>query len=232
MKKELIIAAGGIGKRMGDELPKQFLLLGGKPIIMHTIEKFYRYNNSMNVIIVLPKEQRNLWNTIVEKYSFTIPHTTVNGGEMRFDSVKNGLSCCGNDSLIAIHDAVRPFVSTGTIDRCFRMAEEKGCAIPVLAPAESVRIITGGKCVPVDRNTVRLIQTPQIFKSNIIKEAYSKASGNNFTDDAQVVESDGNELFFAEGNIENIKITNQCDMLIADAFIQQIDSSIIHSDKK
>ncbi len=222
MDRFVLIVAGGNGKRIGSEVPKQFLVLAGKPLLMHTIERFRKFDPSISVITVLPANQLIFWKELQEKYSFTIPHRVVKGGESRFYSVRNGLELVREDSLVAIHDGVRPFVSIDTIKRCFDSAEKLGNAIPVISPADSLRMITSQGSKPVSRMHVRQVQTPQVFRSGLIKQAYLQEFRQEFTDDATVLERMGETINLVEGNRENIKITNPEDLLISEALFKTV----------
>ena len=214
-----VIVAGGSGKRMGAEIPKQFLELAGRPVLMHTIERFKSFNDAIEIITVLPENQLRHWLELQEKYSFTIPQTLVKGGSNRFFSVRNGLKFVNVPGLVAIHDGVRPFVSIDTIKRCFETAEKLGNAIPSISPTESLRILTEQGSVPVNRMHVKQIQTPQVFNAELIKKAYLQEYSPEFTDDATVLEKTGEKINLIEGNRENIKITNPEDLLISTALL-------------
>ena len=216
MQKSVIIVAGGIGTRMNADIPKQFLELSGKPIVIRTIEKFYAFDNSIKIILVLPTQHILLWNKLIEKHNFNIPIQLANGGETRFDSVKNGLELIKN-GIVAIHDAVRPLVSSDTIKRAYETAFLKGNAIPTILINDSLRILDNSGNKPLDRTQVRIIQTPQCFDVALIKKAYLQAYDISFTDDASVLEKLGEKINLVEGNPENIKITHPIDMLIAEA---------------
>ena len=219
MKLYALIVAGGTGERMKSEIPKQFIEIAGKPILMHTINRFREFYNSIEIIVVLPENQLRFWSDLQKKYSFSVPHTLVKGGESRFYSVKNGLEFIDEPGLVAIHDGVRPFVSIGTIKRCFETAERLGNAIPVISPSDSLRMITENGNEPVDRTKIKLIQTPQVFRTDLIIEAYRQDYLPEFTDDAMVLERTGEKINLVEGNRENIKITNPEDLLIAGALL-------------
>ncbi|MEI6694525.1 MAG: 2-C-methyl-D-erythritol 4-phosphate cytidylyltransferase [Bacteroidota bacterium] len=219
MQKSVIIVAGGLGTRMNSAIPKQFLEILGKPILFHTIEKFYFFDQTLNIIIVLPQEHIIRWNELVEKFNFTIPLCIVTGGKTRFDSVKNGLEMI-EKGIVAIHDAVRPLVSTATIKTAFVAAKDKGNAIPSISANDSLRIIDSNGNKQLDRTQVRIIQTPQCFEVGMIKKAYLQKYDENFTDDASVLEKSGIKIHLVEGNPENIKITNAFDLKIAEAFLQ------------
>jgi 2-C-methyl-D-erythritol 4-phosphate cytidylyltransferase len=223
MKKVVIIVAGGRGKRMKSDIPKQFLSIYGFPVLMHTAKKFYRHDNSIRIIIVLPKTQIKLWKKLCRDYKFNYAHDIVQGGVTRFHSVKNGLSKIkGDDWLVAIHDGVRPLVSPDTIRRCFKKAEASGNAIPVIEIPESMREISKSGNRPVDRSKFKLIQTPQVFHFKLLKEAFKQDYKPEFTDDASVVESMGHAIKLVEGNKENIKITTPSDLLVAESYLKKI----------
>lgn len=219
----LIVVAGGKGVRMGSAIPKQFLLLAGRPLIFHTIGRFIDYDPGMEIIIVLPSGSESLWKELCSKYNFTQAHHIVSGGSERFNSVKNGLSLVRQESLVAVHDAVRPLVSQGTIDRCFTMAARKGNAVPFTRPSESVRETLSSKASrPISRDTIALVQTPQVFRSDILLAAFAQPYSPSFTDDASVVEAAGNRINLVEGNRENIKITTGEDLLVAESFFDHM----------
>ncbi len=220
MKNYAIIVAGGSGSRMTADVPKQFLLLQERPILMHTIEGFYQYNSEIEIIVALPENQFEYWNQLKTKHNFAIPHQTVAGGEYRFFSVKNCIEKIECEGIVAIHDGVRPLVSKATIERCFVKAREAGNAIPVIDLVDSIREIKNSGNQAVDRSKYKLIQTPQVFKSEILKEAYEQPFSTFFTDDASVVESLGYQINLVEGNMENIKITTPQDLLIADILLK------------
>lgn len=216
-----IIVAGGKGTRMGNDIPKQFLVLHDKPVLMHTIERFYNYDTTIKIIVVLPSFQIDYWNELCAKYSFNIEHRCVVGGDERFHSVSKGLAMVDDDdAIVAIHDGVRPLVSYNTIKQCFSTAAEKGNAVPSIAVADSVRITNGENNEAIDRTSVRLIQTPQTFRFNVLKNAYQQKWHSGLTDDATVVESLGIKIQLVKGNKENIKITNPVDLQIAEILIK------------
>lgn len=219
MQKYVVIVAGGKGERMKADKPKQFLSIGNRPILMHTIEAFRKYSSDISIIITLPQAHFSRWKDLCEKYSFSIPHTLIEGGETRYHSVKNGLSLVPDGALVAIHDGVRPFVNIDTIKRCFRLAQEKGNAIPTVELIDSIRLVDEKGSSSVDRTSYRLIQTPQAFQSSLLKKAYEQEYKTVFTDDASIVENFGEKIFLCEGNIENIKITNPIDLEIAEVYL-------------
>lgn len=215
----VVIVAGGSGKRMGSETPKQFLELAGRPVLMHTIERFKLFSDSIEIITVLPENQLRYWYNIQKKHSFSVLHTLVKGGSNRFISVRNGLEFVKSPGIVAIHDGVRPFVSLDTIRRCFETAERLGNAVPTVSPTESLRILTEQGSLPISRFNVKQIQTPQVFDAALIKKAYLQDYIHDFTDDATVLEKTGEKINLIEGNRENIKITNPEDLIISGALL-------------
>lgn len=220
MNRYALIVAGGSGSRMGTVIPKQFLELAGKPVLMHTIEKFRKFESSIRIIVVLPEDHIGLWHELTDKYSFPVSHDIVSGGATRFESVKNGLQLIKSRGYVAIHDGVRPLVSRDTILRCFTEAEKYGNAVPVTSPDDSLRLITDQGNIPVNRHHLRLIQTPQVFDTELIKKAYQQDYSPEFTDDATLLEKTGESIRLVEGNRENIKITNPGDLVVAEALMQ------------
>lgn len=218
MTYTVLIVAGGKGLRMGSDLPKQFLPIGGKPVLMHTIEAFHYFDRTMKIILVLPQEQQTYWQELCAKHSFVIEHTVVDGGETRFHSVKNGLACV-NSGLVGVHDGVRPFVSPEVIKRCYELAAIKKAVIPVIDVVETVRHITETGSETVSRNDYKLVQTPQVFDAELLKQAYAQEYTPFFTDDASVVEAMGIPVCLVEGNRENIKITTPFDLKISSALV-------------
>ncbi len=218
MTYSVIIVAGGKGLRMGGELPKQFIPIAGKPVLMHTIAAFFRYNKDLQIILVLPKSHREYWSKLCKEYNFSIKHTLVDGGETRFHSVSNGLAVVRGE-IVGIHDGVRPFVSQEVIERCYRLAKSKKAVIPVVDIVETVRKVNKEDSVTVNRNEYKLVQTPQVFQSSFLKEAYKQPYSSIFTDDASVVEELGCTITLTEGNRENIKITTPFDLKIAATLI-------------
>jgi 2-C-methyl-D-erythritol 4-phosphate cytidylyltransferase len=221
MKKFVIIVAGGSGQRMGTELPKQFLELCEKPILMHTLQRFFDFDPQCDIILVLPQAQQQLWQALCIKYSFTLSHRVASGGTTRFHSVQNGLKLIREEGLVMIHDGVRPLVSKDTLERCCQMALEQGNAIPVLPVNESLRMIKGLENVSVDRSLYFSVQTPQTFLSGQILKAFEQPYEPTFTDDASVAERAGFTIHMVEGNTENIKITTPTDLVIAEAFLKE-----------
>lgn len=213
-----IIVAGGSGSRMQHDLPKQFIQVAGKPILMHTIEQFYNYNPTIRLIVVLPKEQLDTWRDLCKKHEFRVFHMTVPGGATRFGSVKNGLSAVMGDGLVAVHDGVRPFVETATIKRAFEVAANDGSAVVAVSPKDSIRELTADGSIAVPRTNYKLVQTPQVFSAAILHKAYEQPEQEYFTDDASVVESIGEKITLVEGSYRNIKITTPEDLILAEAF--------------
>lgn len=212
MQKYVVIVAGGSGSRMKADKPKQFLLLSGQPILMHTIEAFYySLNKELRIIIVLPKGQHQEWKDLCARHHFSIPHQITEGGQERFHSVKNGLKLV-DDGIVAIHDGVRPAVSALVIDNAFKAAAEKGAAIPLIPVTDSLRQQSGENYNAVNRNSFFLVQTPQVFLTAGIKKAYAVPFKKVFTDDASVWEHAGHQVHFISGNKENIKITEPADL--------------------
>jgi 2-C-methyl-D-erythritol 4-phosphate cytidylyltransferase len=222
MKNCCIIVAGGNGLRMGSDVPKQFLLIRGIPVLMYTIQKLFNFDCSMQLILVLPSDEIICWNDLCQQYNFEIPHKIIAGGDTRFQSVKNGLTMTTDCELIAVHDGVRPLVSQETLARCFNCAAQKGTAIPVLPLNESLREGSMSDSVPVDRTRYFIVQTPQVFQASIIKNSYQQTWIPEFTDDASVIGHSGIPVQLVMGNRENIKITFPEDLLMADAFLKII----------
>ena len=219
MKKTVVVVAGGSGLRMGHDIPKQFLSIGGKPILMRTLEAFYTVDADTCIVLVLPQPQKEYWERLCSDYGFDVPHSVAFGGDTRFQSVKIGLALALPNSLVAVHDGVRPFVSAQTIQRCFEGAETHGNAIPVVQPVESIRQVLDAGNVSVDRSRFMLVQTPQVFRWEQIIAAYALPFDPLFTDDASVVEKAGFDIHLVEGNRENVKITTPFDLLLAEALL-------------
>lgn len=242
MENYVIIVAGGKGLRMGTDIPKQFLPIGGLPVLMHTIKTFKNYDNNMNVILVLPEHQQEYWRELCNKYSFDENIEIANGGETRFHSVKNGLALIPDETkgVVGVHDGVRPFVSEETIHRTYQEARKTGAAVPVIPVVDTLRHLfkqekpndthetdketlqeTDEKIhsETVQRDEYRIVQTPQAFDIQLLKEAYKQEYCKDFTDDASVVEHYGHEVALVEGNNENIKITKPFDLAIAKVII-------------
>ena len=218
----VIIVAGGKGLRMGSDIPKQFLPIGGRPVLMRTIEVFRQAYPDIHIILVLPASQQEYWRQLCKEYAFTAPFQIANGGETRFHSVSNGLKLIPDDAegIVGVHDGVRPFVSTETIHRCYDEAVEFGAVVPVIPVVETVRkLCEDGTSVTVPRDEYKLVQTPQTFRVSLLKEAYRQPYIPSFTDDASVVEAFGKPVHLVEGNRENIKITTPADIRFANGLL-------------
>ena len=242
----IIIVAGGKGLRMGSDIPKQFLLIGGKPVLMRTLERFRAYSSALQIILVLPEAQQDYWRKLCEEYHFDVEYNLANGGQTRFHSVQNGLALVPDDAegVVGVHDGVRPFPSIEVIRNCYETARTAKAVIPVIPVVETVRHLEGDKSVTVPRGDYRLVQTPQTFDIQLLKAAYKRAQNqvnlssaereqarpevkaanrqpynDGFTDDASVVESYGHAITLVEGNRENIKITTPYDLKIAEVLI-------------
>lgn len=220
MNKIAIIVAGGKGERMNADVPKQFLEINGKPILMHTLEAFMNFDASLQLILILPAAQIDFWETLCEAHDLNMPHQIVAGGQTRFHSVKNGLNVVKSPSLVAIHDGVRPLVSKDTIARCFDTAEKFGAAIPTMDSIESIRFVDANGSKSVDRTAYKMVQTPQVFDAELLKKAYEQEFSVLFTDDASVVEAMGVTVHLVEGNRENIKITTEFDLIVAERLLE------------
>jgi len=219
MKRTIIITAGGIGKRMGGEIPKQFLLLAEKPVLMHTIERFYEFDNQAQIILTLPNEWKDYWEELCDNLDFSISHEIIDGGKERFHSIKNALQIAHGE-LIGVHDGVRPLVSISTIEKCFRTAKIKGNAIPILEVKESLRRIENHHSTALVRSEYRMVQTPQVFSSEILKKAYKQSFHAAITDDASLVEALGIQIHLVLGNDSNIKITSPVDLQLAELLLK------------
>lgn len=225
MKSEdnyVIIVAGGSGTRMQSDVPKQFLPLQGKPILMHTIERYVQALPGISCIVVLPLSQISYWNILCTEYQFSLPHQIVHGGTSRFQSVKNGLKAINStDGIVAIHDGVRPLTHTRTIIDSFVTALAKGNAITAVPSKDSLRKMSGDKTEAVDRSQYYLIQTPQTFQLGLIKKAFETEESPLFTDDATVLEQSGQAIHLVAGTYDNIKITTTEDLIMAEAFLSK-----------
>ena len=227
MKDYVIIVAGGKGLRMGSDIPKQFLPIGGKPVLMRTLERFRDYSDDLQIILVLPEAQQEYWQELCNRYDFKVEYLLANGGQTRFHSVQNGLALVPDDAegVVGVHDGVRPFPSIDVIRNCYETARTAKAVIPVIPIVETVRHLTGGQArcevesVTVPRDEYRLVQTPQTFDIQLLKAANRQPYNDVFTDDASVVESYGHKITLVEGNRENIKITTPYDITVAEAII-------------
>ncbi|MBR1484355.1 MAG: 2-C-methyl-D-erythritol 4-phosphate cytidylyltransferase [Prevotella sp.] len=214
----VIIVAGGKGLRMGGEVPKQFLPIGGLPVLMRTMMRFREYSPSLQIILVLPKDQQDYWRGLCAAHQFNMGYLLADGGRTRFHSVQNGLALIPADAagVVGVHDGVRPFVSVDVIRRCYDMARTMKAVIPVVPVVETLRHIGEGT---KPRNEYRLVQTPQVFDLDTLREANKQPYRDSFTDDASVVESYGTPVVLVDGNRENIKITTPGDLAIAEALL-------------
>lgn len=223
-KKYAVIVAGGKGTRMGGSIPKQFLPLLGLPVLCHSIMAFAHALRDVKIILVAPEDQMDSARTILKSYTGKLNITIVAGGETRFHSVRNGLKEVDGDGIVFIHDAVRPLVSYELIERCLEGAIQHGSAIPAIPAVDSMRFVSAdGSSKPIDRNHIRIIQTPQTFRSDVILPAFNQDYDPSFTDEATVAEKYGIEVFLVEGDKNNIKITTPGDMIIADTLLKTSD---------
>ncbi|NMM49552.1 2-C-methyl-D-erythritol 4-phosphate cytidylyltransferase [Marinigracilibium pacificum] len=223
MKKYVIIVAGGSGSRMRSDVPKQFLKLKGKPVLMHTIERFYKaFDNDLEIVVVLPQAQHNYWKSLCVEFEFNISHKIVSGGVTRMNSVENGLMAIGEDGIVAIHDGVRPMINEKVIKEAFSSAEVYGSGVVCVYPKDSLRVIKNHESLltqSVNRAEYLIVQTPQVFRVEQIKSAFKSASNYEFTDDASVYENTGKAINIVIGDYDNIKITTPEDMLLAEALL-------------
>lgn len=216
MKNNVIIVAGGKGLRMGSDLPKQFIPIGGQPVLMHTIKAFHNFDNDINIVLVLPVSHQEYWKKLCKDYNFTIPHTIATGGETRFHSVKNGLALI-KEGIVGVQDGVRPFASVEMIERCYSATKLHKAVIPVIDSTDSLReMIDHEKSHIIDRSKIRLVQTPQVFDLDLLKKAYQSEYKGTFTDDASVVESMGTNIHLVKGEVTNIKITTPFDLKVGE----------------
>ena len=224
----IIIVAGGKGLRMGSDIPKQFLPIGGKPVLMRTIERFRAYSADLQIILVLPEAQQDYWHQLCQDHHFEVEYQLANGGQTRFHSVQNGLALVPDDAegVVGVHDGVRPFPSIEVIRNCYETARSAKAVIPVIPVVETVRhlitqkepsLLCNSETVP--RGEYRLVQTPQTFDIQLLKAANRQPYNDGFTDDASVVEAYGHEITLVEGNRENIKITTPFDLTIAETLL-------------
>jgi 2-C-methyl-D-erythritol 4-phosphate cytidylyltransferase len=217
MQKVALIVAGGKGERMNADIPKQFLLLNGTPILMHTLKQFSHFEE---IVLVLPHSQFDYWRELCSNYNFTQKHTLLAGGTTRFYSVKNGLEKIEENSVIAIHDGVRPLISKKLIDSLITKTKNGVGVIPIVPVKDSIRKVKGENSVHLDRSNLYKVQTPQCFLSTDIKEAYTQEFSDTFTDDASVFEANGGKINTLLGEEKNLKITTREDLTIANEFIQ------------
>jgi 2-C-methyl-D-erythritol 4-phosphate cytidylyltransferase len=222
MKKYAIIVAGGTGTRVLGEVPKQFMLLSGKPVILYSIEAFYAFDPTIQIILVIHPDYLFFWEQMIGEFKISIPFQVVSGGKTRFDSVKNGLKLIEDDGLVAIHDAARPVISAEFIGRLFSVTSTFGSAIPVVAINDTIRIIDGDSSRQQDRTFLRAVQTPQLFKVSELQRAYLQAYQANFTDDGSVMEAAGFPVKLTEGRQGNLKITHLVDIAVAEVLLKSL----------
>ncbi|MBR4351613.1 MAG: 2-C-methyl-D-erythritol 4-phosphate cytidylyltransferase [Bacteroidales bacterium] len=220
MKRYVVIVAGGRGVRMGADRPKQFLEIGGKPILRHTIERFLAFDPSFEVIVVLPSAQKEWWRDYCRQSGFLERYSIVSGGITRFHSVQNALRYVGKEGLVAVHDGVRPLVSRPLLERIFAAAEEAPAVIPAVPVVESVRKVEEEASVPVSRDGLVLVQTPQVFAAEVLRKAYDQPFSPSFTDDASVVEASGVRVHVVPGDRMNLKITTPEDLQYAEGLVR------------
>lgn len=215
-QNNIIIVAGGKGLRMGGDLPKQFIPVGKKPLLMHTIEAFHNFDPNINIVLVLPASHRDYWAGLCVEYKFIIPHVITLGGETRFHSVQNGLKLV-KEGIVGVHDGARPFTSKELITRCFEEAARRHAVIPVIDSNDSLRELTDdGKSKIINRSKIKLVQTPQVFSVDLLKKAYQTDFREAFTDDASLVEALGEEVYLVQGETTNIKVTTPIDLKIGE----------------
>lgn len=219
MKKYAVIVAGGSGQRMGTSIPKQFLLLQGKPLLWYSLQVFLQAFDDLQIILVVPASNLIEGEQLAKEIDGGTRIRVVTGGSTRFHSVQNGLACITSPSIVFVHDGVRCLVGADLIRRCYTQALEKGSAIPAVAATDSIRVIEGTGHLVMDRNQVRIIQTPQTFRSDLLLPAFQQDYTEGFTDEATVVEASGKEVFLIEGEYTNIKITRPVDLLVAERIL-------------
>ena len=222
MKNYAIIVAGGTGSRMKGEIPKQFMLLNGKPVILYSIEAFYSYDPSVQIILVIHPSYLSLWKKLISEFRISIPFKVAEGGQTRFDSVKNGLKLIEDDGFVAVHDAARPVINAEFLKTLFSAATTHSSAIPVVPLTDTIRIIDGDTSHQQDRTFLRALQTPQVFKISELQRAYTQPYQPGFTDDGSVMEAAGFPLHLSEGRPKNIYITHLQDITVAEALIKNL----------
>jgi 2-C-methyl-D-erythritol 4-phosphate cytidylyltransferase len=214
MNRYAVIVAAGSGMRMGAPIPKQFLEVGGRPILMHTLNRFVAFDASIRLVVVLHPDYIEFWRSLCEKHDYSVPHSIVSGGSERFFSVQNAIQSLldTEEAIVGIHDAVRPMVSVATLERCYATAQETGSAVPCISVNDSMRIVDADGNRSINRSSLRIIQTPQCFRLNLLRRSFTQEYNTAFTDDASVVEALGESIELVEGNRENIKVTTPEDM--------------------
>jgi 2-C-methyl-D-erythritol 4-phosphate cytidylyltransferase len=226
MKKFAIIVAGGTGTRMKGEVPKQFMLLNGKPVILHSIEAFYTYDPSIQIILVIHPDYLSYWKQMIIEFKISISFQLVGGGKTRFDSVENGLKLIRDEGFVAVHDAARPVITADFILMLFSAASTYGSAIPAVKISDTIRVIDGDISHQADRTFLRAIQTPQVFKVSELQRAYAQPYQPNFTDDGSVMEAAGFPIHLSEGRPGNIKITHTHDIAVAEVLIKNLTTEV------
>jgi 2-C-methyl-D-erythritol 4-phosphate cytidylyltransferase len=220
VQRAAIIVAGGSGKRMGAEVPKQFLLLKGKPVLYHTLKAFHSFDPLLQIALVLPSEHHDTWRHLCAEHDLYLPHGIVNGGEERWHSVKAGLQQIEmKEGVVAVHDGVRPLISVDLISCCFDHAERTGSAIPVVPISSSIRRVQGDHSEAIDRTQLRAVQTPQCFRMALLRKAFELPFDRSFTDEATMIERLGGKVELVEGEERNIKITTPIDLKVAEALM-------------
>lgn len=219
MDISVIITAGGTGKRMGGDIPKQFMEVAGKPILFHTIQLFHDFDPSAQILVTLPESWLNYWEELINTYQFDVPHHVISGGEERFHSIKNALQYC-DEHFVLVHDGVRPLVSQETLQRCVTALEDYDAVVPVIPVKESLRKVEDRKSEAVIRADYSIVQTPQCFEKSLLEDAYAQEYHAGITDDASLVEQNGGVIHSVAGNDENIKITTPMDLVLAEALLK------------
>lgn len=219
MQRSTIIVAGGSGKRMGGPIPKQFMLVKGKPLLCWTIEAFHAFDPAMPIIVVLPEAQIMIWKALCIGHGFLVEHQIVAGGDERFHSTRNGLAAVKGGGVVAVHDGVRPLVSKELIARCFATAQEHGAAIPVMPITSSVRMVEGDGSKAIDRSMLRSVQTPQCFRVELLRKAFDAPYDAVFTDEATLVERTGGSVHLVEGDENNLKVTTPVDLCMLELLL-------------
>lgn len=219
MEYSVIITAGGIGKRMGGNIPKQFMEIAGKPLLFHTIERFHQFNASAQILLTLPESWVDYWDELINTYQFGVTHEVIVGGKERFHSIQNAVHYCDGD-FVLVHDGVRPLVSEETLTRCLEALELHDAVIPVVEVKESLRKMNGNLSQAVDRGDYRVVQTPQCFEINVLRGAYQQEYHKGITDDASLVEQSGVRVHCVDGNPENIKVTTPVDLILAETLLK------------
>lgn len=214
-KNYIILTAGGSGSRMNSDIPKQFIPVVEKPLLMWAMEAFYNWNPDLEIIVVIPSKHISLWKDLCQEFNLKIDHEIVEGGETRFESVKNAVALIEGNGLTGVHDGVRPFPAIETIEKVYKQADKDDAAIPCIDTFDSLRKVVDNKSMIINREDIKRVQTPQVFRTSLLKKAYRQKDNKHFTDDASVVEALGHKIHLVEGNEENIKITTKMDLRIA-----------------